>query len=399
MNKKQYDVIVCGGGVSGVLAAIGAAREGAKVLILEQTNSLGGSWTSGLVAWIIDAQNKKEYIVSEIAESLKSKGKGRFARSGCFIYEPEAMKILLDKMCAEEKIDIRFNTFVCGSQKEGGRIVAAETVSKSGKESFSGKVFIDATGDGDFCFLSGAEYEKGNEEGLMQPMSMFAIVSGLDAGELEAYDNSREFSGDISPKTRLYEEIKRAGIECSQQKPALFYLFNDCFLLTANHIYGVSGTNSEDLTKAAVSARSEIGSIVDKLKNLGGIWKNIHLVSTAPSVGVREGRRIKGEYTVTLEDIYASKQFEDSICDVCFGIDVHALTKDSKTGYAGYGDGKKHNYQIPLRAAKCYGFDNLYMAGRCISGDFAAHASYRVSGDAAVIGENVGKAAARQAKI
>ena len=113
---------------------------------------------------------------------------------------------------------------------------------------------------------------------------------------------------------------------------------------------------------------------------------------------MREGRRIKGEYTVTAEDIYAERKFDDSICDVSFVIDVHALEKENEKGYDDYGDDTERNYQIPLRSAICNGFDNLYMTGRCISGDFSAHGSYRVTGNAAVIGENVGKAAAKSLK-
>lgn len=398
MTTKEYDVIVCGGGVSGVCAALSAARSGASVLVVEQTNCLGGTWTSGLVAWMLDIANKQGYILNEIINTLKESGKGRFARSNSFIYEPEAMKILLDDMCTKEGIDICYHTFVCGSQKKGARLVSVQTVSKSGIKSFFGKTFIDATGDGDLCALSGAEFDIGNEDGVVQPMSMFAIVSGLNKDSLMEFDNSFEYTGDVSPKARLWQEIKRAGIDCSQQKPALYHLYNDCFLFTANHQYNVYGINAADLTRATISARREIGQIVDSLRSLGGIWQDIHLVATAPSIGVREGRRIKGEYTVTLDDIYSSRQFEDSICDVSFGIDVHALTKDNTTGYASYGDGKKHSYQIPLAAAKCFGFENLYMTGRCISGDFPSHASYRVTGNASVIGENVGKFAAKEAK-
>ena len=398
MTQKLYDVIVCGGGVSGVCAAIGAARQGASVLILEQTNALGGTWTSGLVAWMLDIKNKKGYILNEIILSLKKSGKGRIARDGYFIYEPEAMKILLDKMCVAENIDIRFHSFVCGSIRKGEKLTAVETVSKSGKESFFAKMFIDATGDGDLCALSGAAFDMGNDKGQMQPMSMFAVVSGLKREDMIPFDNSSDYGGEISPKEKLYKEIKRSGILCSQQKPALYHLFNDCFLLTANHQYAVCGTKTEDLTYATIEARQETGNIVDSLRSLGGIWKNIRLVSTASSIGVREGRRIKGEYTVTFEDIKSSRIFDDSICDVSFGIDVHALTKDNTTGYEKYGNGEKHSYQIPLRAAKCLGFKNLYMTGRCISGDFPSHASYRVSGNAAVIGENVGRAAATESK-
>ncbi len=380
-------------------AAISAARRGASVLLLEQMNCLGGTWTSGLVTWMLDINNKKGYILNEIIDSLLRSDNGRFARGGSFIYEPEAMKRLLDEMCVKEGIDIRFHTFVCGAKKEDRKVTSVETISKSGKEDFVGKTFIDATGDGDLCVLAGAEYEMGNEDGMVQPMSMFAIVDGLDREELKEFDNSLEYEDEkCTAKDKLREEIKRSGAKCSQQQPALYYLHNDRFLLTANHQYGKFGINTEDLTNATISARREIAEVVDALRNLGGIWKNMRLVATAPSIGVREGRRIKGEYTLTVDDIYQLKKFPDSICDVSFVIDVHALEKENTIGYSDYGDEFERDYQIPLRSAICKGFDNLYMTGRCISGDFSAHASYRVTGNAAVLGENIGKIAAESVK-
>lgn len=399
MNKTIYDVVVCGGGVSGVCAAISAARCGAKVLLIEQTNCLGGTWTSGMIAWMLDIDNKEGFILNEITQTLEKRNCGRFARGGSFIYEIEEMKRLLDYMCVKENIDIRFHSFVCGAKTEDAKVVSVETVSKSGKEEFFGKSFIDATGDGDLCALAGAEFDMGNEDGKVQPMSMFAIVDGLDKDQLREFDNSLEYDDEKwTAKDKLREEIKRSGAKCSQQQPALYYINNDRFLLTANHQYGMYGTKTEDLTNATITARAQIGEVVDALRSLGGIWKNIRLVATAPSIGVREGRRIKGEYTLTVEDIYAFRKFPDSICDVSFVIDVHALDKDNKNGYADYGDELFRDYQIPLRSAICKGFKNLYMSGRCISGDFSAHASYRVTGNVAVIGENIGKYAAQSVK-
>lgn len=396
--NQEYDVIVCGGGVSGVCAAVSAARSGAKTLLIEQTNCLGGTWTSGLVAWMLDINNKSGFLLNEITETLQNRDCGRFARGGSFIYQPEAMKLLLDELCTAAGVHVRLCSFVCGAVRKENRVQAIEVISKSGRERFCGKYVIDATGDGDVCALAGAEFEMGNDEGLVQPMSMFALVDGLCREELKAFDNSLEYTEEITPKQRFREEIRRAGADCSQQEPALYYLFNDVFLMTANHQYGVYGTNAEDLTLATVSARKEINAVVDSLRALGGIWKNLRLVATAPSIGVREGRRIRGEYTVTQEDIYALREFPDSICTVSFVIDVHSLKKDNELGYENCGDEIERTYQIPLRAAICKGFDNLFMTGRCICGDFCAHASYRVSGNAAVLGENIGKAAARAAR-
>ena len=128
INEKIYDVIVCGGGVSGACAAIGAARQGASVLIIEQTNCLGGTWTAGLVAWMLDVENKDGYILNEIMQTLETRKKGRKTDRGSFICEPEAMKILLDEMCVKENIDIHFHSFVCSGITDGNRVNSVEVV-------------------------------------------------------------------------------------------------------------------------------------------------------------------------------------------------------------------------------------------------------------------------------
>lgn len=394
----EYDIIVCGGGVSGVCAAISAARYGARVLLIEQENCLGGTWTSGLIAWMLDVKQKKEQLVNEIIKRLERAGEGRFARGGAFLFEPEAMKRLLDELCMEAGVEVRFHTFFCGILKQGSYVRAVQTVSKSGKETFCGRYFVDATGDGDVCAACGAEYMIGNDEGKAQPMSMFAIVDGLKQEELEEFDNSLEYSQDLTPKQKLRAELVRAGFAPSQQEPGMYYLYNDVFLLTMNHVYGVLGTSAEDLTKATMLARAEINAAVNALRGLGGIWSNIRLVSTAPSIGVREGRRIVGKYMLTREDVINCRHFDDSICDACFCIDIHALSKENKLPYEAESEEVERHYQIPLRAAECKGIDNLFMTGRCISGDFFAHASYRVSGNAAVIGENIGKYIAKKVR-
>jgi hypothetical protein len=133
------------------------------------------------------------------------------------------------------------------------------------------------------------------------------------------------------------------------------------------------------------------------LKKLGGIWKNLHLVNTAEQVGIREGRRIHGLYTVTTEDITGGARHADGICRVHFGIDVHSTDPTQGKAIA------KHNYKalpydIPLRALIARDVNRLLLAGRCISGDFYAHASYRVTGNAVALGQGAGVAAALSAR-
>ena len=257
-------------------------------------------------------------------------------------------------------------------------------------------MFIDATGDGDLSHLAGAEYALGNSEGKLQPMTLFALVGGPEYESMVRFDNSLPHTPTNNPKTNLKNEIIRAGLFPSQQDPGMYHLFDNVYLLTINQEYGVKGTDADDLTRATVSARSEINRVVKALRDLGGVWEKLRLISTAESIGVREGRRILGAYTVTMEDLDKKSRFEDAVCNVTFNVDIHALTKENKTGYEHTNDNILYrDYQIPLKACMVKGFDNLFTAGRCISGDFYAHASYRVSGNASVIGEHVGAHAAK----
>ena len=154
------------------------------------------------------------------------------------------------------------------------------------------------------------------------------------------------------------------------------------------------------MTAATVRARREVFEIVRGLRRLGGVWEGLQVVATAEQIGVRDGRRIRGLYTVTKEDLSTAARHEDAVARVTFGVDIHAKSKaanDQET--IGRGGVKKFTpYDIPLRALIARDVDGLMMAGRCISGDFVAHASYRVTGNAVAMGEAAGVTAALAAK-
>jgi hypothetical protein len=168
-------------------------------------------------------------------------------------------------------------------------------------------------------------------------------------------------------------------------------------MLMANHEYGVKGTKADDVTAATLRARRELHQLIDGLRSLGGPWKNIRIVATPEQIGVREGRRLAGLYEVTADDLLEGRQQADTVCQVTFPVDVHAL--DPKKGKEIEKPSVRVKpYQIPIRALIAKDVNGLMMAGRCISGDFIAHASYRVTGNAVAMGEAAGKVAAVAAK-
>jgi hypothetical protein len=209
---------------------------------------------------------------------------------------------------------------------------------------------------------------------------------------MRPYDNGAEWLEGINAKQLLFDAMKMTGKQPSQILPAIFYLSNDLYLLTMTHEYGCRADDAEALTEATLCAREEIQQMVAGLRELGGIWKNMRVVATAESIGIRDGRRIKGIASVSKEDVLESRRYADEVCLVHFPMDVHAITPEVKSGYSYVG--KTQGYGIPAGALIAADIDNLFLAGRCISGDFYAHSSYRVTGNAAVTGEKAGAMAA-----
>jgi len=394
-----YDVLVCGGGPAGVAAAVAAARMGVKTGLIEQNNCLGGTWTAGALTWILDHENKCG-IMKEILELLEKNNARTFINNTTTnAFDIEIMKYLLESICCEVGVDIKFHTKTVGAVLKVNSIQHVLIESKSGREAIGAKMFIDCTGDGDLAYYSGCGYEYGNPvDGLAQPMSLIAILGGLNIEEIKDY---YELGIDVPwhvPKDNLRIEMEKGGHSPSYAMPTLFWIRNDLFALMANHEYAVSGLNSKDLTKATIHARKEVNELVNGLRSLGGKWENIYIVSTASHIGVREGRRIHGLYTVTKDDIINGIRHKDAVCRVNFGIDIHSTNPSHGKAIEKY-DMKSKPYDIPLRALISKDIDNLLMAGRCISGDFIAHSSYRVTGNAVAMGEAAGKKAAIDSNV
>jgi len=161
----------------------------------------------------------------------------------------------------------------------------------------------------------------------------------------------------------------------------------------ANHEYGIRCDDALGLSRATIAARREVHALVAALRRLGGAWSGLRVVATAGQIGIREGRRLAGRYTLTADDLARGTRFADAVCRVNFPVDIHALDPRRDKGYSD-GGVRAQPYDIPLRALQSVAHDNLAFAGRCISGDFVAHASYRVTGNAVPMGEAAGRWAA-----
>ncbi len=401
----DYDVIVSGAGPAGVSAAIEAGRNGARTLLIEAHGCLGGVWTAGLLTWILDQSNKPGLMREIEAKLLEQDGVGTdIDTGGVLSFDAEIMKLLLEELCLDAGVDVLFHARVVASVKDDKqRLTHIVTESKSGREAWQGKLFIDTTGDGDLAALSGCGFDLGREgDNALQPFSMLALLTGIHFDEIKEFSRWAGDSTAGSPsKRRLLEEIVKGAVLPSYQRPGLYPIRKDLFMLMANHEYGYSPLNAREVTQATMHARKEVNAIVKALRSNGGVWKNIRLVATGEQIGTREGRRIHGLYTVSKEDLVKGARFEDAVCRVTFGVDVHSVNKkDEEAGpKKGYSQGiKSKDYDIPLRSLIAKDAGGLMMAGRCISGDFIAHSSYRVTGNAVAMGQAAGRVSALAAK-
>lgn len=379
---RKTQVLVCGAGPAGIAAAITATRHGAQTLLLEQHPFPGGVWTAGALTIIIDAENKTG-LCRTLRNRLEAQGNMMYCTNWPRwpVYGIEAMKLLLDELLESAGVAVQCCTSVTSVHREGHRVTGVFTESKSGRQFIEADVVIDTTGDGDVAARAGCHFEYGRpEDGKAQPATLYGRIGGYKGQPIH-----------IEP---LLSIARTHGINPSYERVTLFPQPSQpgVFMLMATHLY-VNCLDVCALSDAQRSARNEIKQLVDIFKqHAGPDWEDVYLIDTGPFAGIREGRRIRGKYYLTIDDLVNGKQFDDGICHVNFGVDVHH--PDPSEGKGLYNIRFKQPYDIPYRCLLANDVKNLMMAGRCISGDFKAHASYRVTGDAVATGEAAGIGAA-----
>ena len=398
---EQTDVLIAGAGPAGIMAAVAAARQGVRVRLIEAQGALGGIWTTGCLPHIIEL--KRQGLPAELAERLTTAGAGARGRhslnrvvkddASCRRdFDPETFKVVLDRMAGEAGVAVRLYTRVSAAYRDAaGRLETLVTDSKSGREAWQARVFVDCTGDGDLGAQAGCSFDIGHpESGGCQPMSMMAILAGGGRSGQPPF-NIREWGRN---KDWLQAEIRRGGHDPSYSRPTMFLVRDGVIIMMANHQYGYRQPDAQKLTDATIAGRAENLAIVEALRGLGGQWAGLELMTQSAQIGVRESRRIRGLYRVDRDDLVRGARFDDAICRVAFCVDIHALDPARHKGIEAAAV-TVEPYDIPLRSLIAAEAPNLMMAGRCISGDFYAHASYRVTGDAAAMGEAAGVAAAQ----
>ncbi|WP_407716990.1 FAD-dependent oxidoreductase [Jiangella alkaliphila] len=329
------------------------------------------------------------------------------------------MKVVLDEMALAAGVDVRLHTRASAAGRDAAnRLGMVITESKSGREAWAARVVVDATGDGDVAALAGCQYDYGHPRtGETQPMSLMALLTGLRLDDVAGFvaGGARPPGGRHAavPPSRRYQsatasllgELGRAGIEPSFTAPTLWCIYEDLFALMANHQYGVSALNADEISRATMETRIEIDRVVSGLRSLGGVWAGLRLVATGAQLGVREGRRIHGRYRVTAADMLDGRRHHDAVCRVTSPADIYALSAGEGGSLSRAAEEiggpdrpsdrvRTQPYDVPLRALIARDVDGLLTAGRCISGDFFAHGSYRMTGNAVAMGQAAGVTAA-----
>jgi len=407
--SDEWDVIVVGGGPAGCTAAIAASREGAKTLLVESTGCLGGMGTSGLVPAWCPFSNGKDMVTQgiggKIFEEVK-KGMLHVAKDALdwIPIDHERLKRVYDKMVIEAGVTVLFNTMLSAVDADDkGNVQVVITSNKAGLTAYSAKVYIDCTADGDLAFWAGADYLKGDEDtGELQPATLCFLLSNVDEN---AYLNGPKLNPDKS------KESPAIAIHQSDEYP----LVKDdhmCSLITgpttvgfnACHLYDVDNTDPMSVSKALIERRELAEQITNGLaKYHPKAFANAYLVATGSLMGIRETRRIVGDYLLTIDDYANRRSFKDEISRNSYFIDVHQ-SHSNKVGKSqneveieSCGIGESHG--IPYRCLTPKKLKNVLVAGRNISCDRYVLGSIRVMPPVMAFSEAAGMAAAHATKI
>ena len=375
----EADVIVAGGGPAGVAAAIASSRLGVKTMLIERYGCLGGLATGGLVITLVETERYGVGVVKEAIERLDELGGSRlrkaasepntwtegasFSGEECVNVDPELLKHVLNEMVLEAGVDLLMHSLVVGVDADGGVIKHVILEDKSGRHAVAGEMFVDATGDADLAAAAGAPY---NHDNHPWGINIDFRFGGVDIGK------------EIQFKEERPEEHKGVLEGLSEHVGGRMYwgpsVRNGVVWGGAPHKHEANGLDPRDLTMVEVEGRRAVVTGLEYVKTRMPGMEEAFLVDTSSQVGVRETRRIVGDYTLTKEDQVGGRRFED------------AISSNSL-------------FDIPYRCLIPRGVDNLLVGGRCISTTHEAQGPIRNIPPCMVTGQAAGVAAALAAKM
>ncbi|CAM3018208.1 FAD-dependent oxidoreductase [Rariglobus hedericola] len=395
----ECDVLVVGGGPGGIGAAVSAARNGANTILVERFGSFGGTWTAGILSAIMPYPYVKG-IFAEVVRAWQERGgwnEGHWGAhdgwGGGGTYDSEVAKVALDRLVVDSGVTPLFFAQAAAVIREGNRVRGVIIESKEGRQVILAKMVIDSSGDGDVSVMAGVPADKGREsDGGVQPMTMIFKMTGVDDERAVA---SKQADPDFAKawqaaKARGEITVPREDVLAGRNPKPGEWNFN------TTRIVGKDATKLRDVTDAMVEARRQVAEVAAFMrKNIPG-FENAVVSETAPHIGVRESRRIRGDYTVSTKDIVEVTPFEDCIACGNWFIDIHSPTGEG-TERVYPPEGKW--YGVPYRTIRAQGVDNLLIASRCVDSSHEAHAAIRITPQVMAIGEGAGAAAALCVKL
>lgn len=419
---KKIDVCIAGGGVSGCAAAIAAARNGAVTLLIEESGYLGGSLTLCGVGPMMTYFTEDNQIIKGIGEEIVARLKqkngscGHIEDTTKFVsfttpFSSEILKLVLDEMMEEAGVKVLFHTSVAEAKSKEGTILEVTICNCEGLSKIQADIYIDATGDGDLAYMSGASMTKGREsDHMMQPMTMNVKYCNVDISQLKNYilEHIDEF-----PRLKDKEELIRSNIpiavagfskemKAAIDRKELSFLREELLLFETNvpgeviinttRVIGLDPTNAEELSKGEALGRKQCYELDLFLRREIPGFQSAVLEFTGPKIGARSSRQLVGAYTLTAEDILSCRTFPTKICLSAYPIDIHNPS-GAGTESAALSEPGTH-YELPFEILYGRDINNLLVAGRCASASFEAQAAIRLTPSSFALGQAAGTAAA-----
>ena len=396
----EYDVVVCGGGPAGFIAAIAAARNGARTALVERYGFLGGMATMGYVNPVSVFTYNDSQVVGgipwEFVQKLENMGGGFIEKPlGNVAFEQEHYKLLAQRMTLEAGVDLYMHSYLSGCVMDGSRIAQIVIENKNGTEALSSKVFIDCTGDGDLAALAAVEMQPA-EGAPLQPLSSYFILGGVDLNtpmmqEAIRHNKQGENCHCLPVREKLLERKEELGIP--EFGGPWFCRTGQDGVVTVNMTRTAGNAiDNRDFVRAECVLREDAFRMAALLKDNFDEFKDSYLIAVSVQGGIRETRRIKGVHTITADEYVTAYHYHDSIARGAHPIDIHVAS-----GPAQNITFLKTPAYVPYRALIAPTHSNLIVAGRCLSADKKAFASLRVQASCMDMGQAAGTAAAMAA--
>ncbi len=394
--RHKVDVFVAGGGAAGVAAAVAAARQGRSVFLAERHTCLGGMGTAGLVPVFMQFSDGVNFLAADIGEEILTKLRqaGGMGPDSKFTIRAEVLKRVYDALLIDANINFTFETGLIDVEKKSDRVCLAILAAKSGMFAVEAKVFIDCTGDGDLAVWAGAPFEKADEEGNLMPGTLCSLWADVD------WDAVKK-DGRIRDDSRLEQAFKdNVFTHEDRHLPGMWRVGKNIGGGNIGHTFGVDSTDERSVTQALIWGRKSLLEYERYYKQYLKGFENMELVSTGALLGIRESRRIMGDYVLNLEDFKKRAVFDDEIGRYAYPVDIHASKPDAanykkfEKEFRSLRYSKGESYGIPYRILVPQNLSNVLIAGRCVSSDRYIQGSIRVMPGCFITGQAAGVAAA-----